>query len=131
MTTKVLVADDHSNLRHALRSVINQKGDWQVCAEATSGAEAVEQFKALHPDVAILDLVMGPMNGADAAEEIMHESPSAIVLTISLYDARPLLPRLQKMGVRGFVSKSRLSDDLIPAIEAALKGRTWFDPLVQ
>ena len=128
MTTRVLVADDHSKLRKALQSVITQKQDWQVCAEATSGEEAVEKFKTSHPDVVILDLVMGPMNGAEAAEEIMQESPDTIILAISLYDARPLMPRLQKIGVRGFIPKSRLSDDLIPAIEAVLRGKTWFQP---
>jgi DNA-binding NarL/FixJ family response regulator len=98
----------------------------EVCAEASSGAEAVEQAKALRPDVVILDLAMGGLNGAAAAEQIGYESPNTIVLTTSLYDARPLLPRLQSIGVRGFIPKSRLGTDLIPAIEATQKGKTWF-----
>jgi DNA-binding NarL/FixJ family response regulator len=71
---------------------------------------------------------MGGFNGAAAAEQIGYESPNTIVITTSLYDARPLFSRLQTAGVRGFVPKSRLGIDLIPAIEAARKGRTWFKP---
>ena len=126
MPTRVLVADDHFLARRSIRTVLAQREDWQVCSEAADGAEAVEQAKALHPDVALLDLAMGKLNGADAAEQISLESPNTIILTTSLYDPAPLLSRLQRNGVRGFVPKSRLGIDLIPAIEAALEGRTWF-----
>jgi DNA-binding NarL/FixJ family response regulator len=97
-----------------------------ICAEAADGAEAVELARALRPDVVILDLAMGGLNGAAAAEQIGYESPNTIVLTTSLYDARPLLSRLQSIGVRGFIPKSRLGIDLVPAIEATRKGKTWF-----
>jgi DNA-binding NarL/FixJ family response regulator len=69
---------------------------------------------------------MGGLNGAEAAEQIGYESPNTIVIATSLYDARPLLSRLQSIGVRGFIPKSRLGTDLIPAIEATQKGKTWF-----
>jgi DNA-binding NarL/FixJ family response regulator len=126
MSTRVLVADDHFIARRTIRSVIARSTDLQICAEATDGAEAVEQAKSLHPDVVLLDLVMSKLNGADAAEQIHLESPDTIVLTTSLHDAKSLLPRLRKNGVRGFIPKERLGIDLIPAIEATLKGRTWF-----
>jgi DNA-binding NarL/FixJ family response regulator len=127
MPVRVLVADDHVVARRALRTFITtQRQDWQVCAEASDGAEAVEQAKALRPDVVILDLAMEGLNGAGAAEQISYESPNTFVLTTSQYDVRPLLPRLQSIGVRGFISKSRLGTDLIPAIEAVLQGRSWF-----
>jgi DNA-binding NarL/FixJ family response regulator len=69
---------------------------------------------------------MKGLNGVAAAEEIGYESPSTILQTTSLYDAQPIVPRLQDAGVSGFVSKSRIGVDLIPAIDAVLKGRTWF-----
>ena len=127
MSVRVLVADDHFVGRRALRTFITaQRPDWMICAEAADGAEAVELARALRPDVVILDLAMGGLNGAAAAEQIGYESPNTIVLTTSLYDARPLLSRLQSIGVRGFIPKSRLGTDLVPAIEAARKGKTWF-----
>jgi len=127
MSVRILVADDHFVARRALRTFITtQRQDWVICAEASDGAEAVEQITALHPDVAVLDLAMGGLTGAAVAEQISHESPNTLVLTTSLYDARPLIAKLQSIGVRGFIPKSRLGTDLIPAIEAALNGQTWF-----
>ena len=120
------MADDHTVARRAIRAMLAEQENLQVCSEASDGAEAVEQAKALHPDVALLDIVMEKLNGADAAELISLESPNTIILTTSLHDPAPILPRLRRNGVHGFIPKSRLGIDLIPAIEAALKGRTWF-----
>jgi DNA-binding NarL/FixJ family response regulator len=97
-----------------------------VCAEAADGVEAVEKTKTLSPDVVVLDLAMGGLNGVEAAGHICAMCPATAVLAISMYDAEPLFPRLQIIGVRGFVSKNHLVTDLLPAIDAILKGRTWF-----
>jgi DNA-binding NarL/FixJ family response regulator len=126
MTKRILVADDHGNVRRCLRTLITQRQDWQVCAEAADGLDAVEKAKSMSPDVVVLDLVMGRLNGVEAAEEIHARCPATIVLATSMYDAEPLFPRLQVIGVRGFIPKNHLSTDLLPAIDAALEGRSWF-----
>ena len=97
-----------------------------MCAEAVDGLDAVEKAKSMCPDVAVLDLAMGGLNGVQAAAAIRETCPNTIVLTISLYDAKPLLVRLQTVGVRGFVSKNKLVAELLPAIDAVLAGRSWF-----
>jgi DNA-binding NarL/FixJ family response regulator len=126
MTKRILVADDHGNVRRCLRTLITQRHDWQVCAEAADGLDAVEKTKSMSPDVVVLDLVMARLNGVEAAEEIRARCPAAIVLATSMYDAQPLFPRLQIIGVKGFIPKNHLSTDLLPAIDAALEGRSWF-----
>lgn len=126
MTKHILVADDHRSVRRSLRTLITQRQDWQVCAEAADGVEAVEKTKTLSPDVVVLDLAMGGLNGVEAAGQICAKCPPTVVLAISMYDAEPLFPRLQIIGVRGFVSKNHLVTDLLPAIDAILKGRSWF-----
>jgi DNA-binding NarL/FixJ family response regulator len=97
-----------------------------MCAEAADGVEAVEKAKAVHPDVAILDIVMPLLNGVDAARQIVQNSPKTTVLVISAHDPRPILRRIVEAGARGFVSKSSMDVELIPAIEALLEGRTYF-----
>jgi two-component system, NarL family, response regulator NreC len=126
MITRILLADDHATVRSALRTLVTQRQDWQVCAEAADGLDAVEKAKSLVPDVVVLDLAMGKLNGVEAAEEICAICPNTLVLVTSLHDARPLLERLHSIGVRGFISKTRLATDLLPALEAVLKGRSWF-----
>jgi DNA-binding NarL/FixJ family response regulator len=126
MTTRILVADDHESVRRSLRALITQRQDFQVCAEAADGVDAVEKAKSMSPDVVLLDLAMGGLNGVDAAEEIRAKCPTARVLATSLHDGEPLFPRLKSIGVKGFISKDHLVADLLPAIDAVLKGRSWF-----
>jgi len=126
---RILVADDHGTARRALRTLIMQRRDWQLCAEAVDGLEAVEKAKSTSPDVAVLDLAMGGLNGVEAAAAIRASCPTTIVLTVSMYDAEPLFGRLQTLGIRGFVSKNNLAAELLPAIDAVLTGESWFPTL--
>jgi O-methyltransferase len=126
VSKRILVADDHGSTRRALRTLILQRQDWQLCAEAADGLDAVEKAKSMSPDVAVLDLAMGGLNGVEAAAAIRETCPTTIILTISLYDAQPLFGKLQTLGVRAFVPKNHLSTELLPAIDAVLTGRSWF-----
>jgi DNA-binding NarL/FixJ family response regulator len=125
---EILLADDHAPVRRLVRNLLTTRDDWEVCAEAADGDEAVEKAKASHPDLAILDISMPRMNGIDAARQIVESRCETVVLMISMYDPGLVLDELRRAGVRGFVSKSRLHSELIPAIEALLEGRTYFEP---
>jgi DNA-binding NarL/FixJ family response regulator len=126
MNKRILLADDSGTARRALRALLKRREDWQLCAEAVDGLDAVAKAKSMVPDVAVLDLAMGGLNGVQAASQIRSSCPTTAVLTISLYDARPLFSKLQTAGVRGFVSKSNLVAELLPAIDAVLGGQSWF-----
>jgi DNA-binding NarL/FixJ family response regulator len=126
MIKRILVADDHASVRRSMRALITQRQDWEVCAEATDGVDAFEKVKSLSPDVVVLDIAMGGLNGVDAAEEILARCQNTIVLVTSLHDAKPLFARLQRIGVSGFISKDHLSTELLPAIDAVLNGQSWF-----
>jgi DNA-binding NarL/FixJ family response regulator len=123
---RILLADDHGSTRRSLRTLITQRLDWHVCAEAVDGLEAVEKAKAMSPDVAVLDLAMRGLNVLEVAAAIRASCPNTIVITTSMYDAEPLFGRLQTVGVKGFISKNHLSTELLPAIDAVLAGRSWF-----
>lgn len=126
MNKRILVADDHGAARRGLRTLITQRQDWHLCAEAVDGLDAVEKAKSMSPDVVVLDLAMGGLNGVEAAAAIRAACPNTIVLTMSMYDAEPLFDRLQTVGVRGFISKNHLGIELVRAIDAVLTGGSWF-----
>jgi NarL family two-component system response regulator LiaR len=126
MAKSILLADDHASVRRSLRLLIGQRRDWQVCAEAEDGVDAVEKAKSLSPDVVVLDIAMGKLNGVEAAEEIRAKCPRTIVVTTSMYDAEPLFPRLQTIGVKGFIAKNKIVTDLVPALDAIFMGQSWF-----
>jgi DNA-binding NarL/FixJ family response regulator len=126
MRKRILVADDYGSVRRALRALLGQRQDLEVCAEASSGKEAIEKVQLLSPDVVVLDLAMGGLNGLEAAQAIRAKCPGTAVLITSMHDAEPLFPRLQGIGVSGFVPKSRLAAELLLAIDAVLGGQGWF-----
>jgi DNA-binding NarL/FixJ family response regulator len=128
--TKILLADDHEKSRVLIRRLLSQRPDWEVYAEAADGREAVELAKKSCPDIAILDIQMPRLNGIQAAQEILKECPSTIILSDSLHDVTFFAEKLQEIGVKGFVFKPRLETDLIRTIEAVLNGETRFPPPV-
>jgi DNA-binding NarL/FixJ family response regulator len=125
MATQILLADGHEGLRKLIRKVIGQRSDWHVCAEASDGLEAVEKAKSFCPDLALLAIGLPGLGGLHAAQKILDACPQTIVIADSLHDPLPLLAEIKKVGIRAFVSKTRIGTDLVPAIEAVLAGKTW------
>ena len=126
MAAKILLADDSGLARAAIKLLIADIADWEICAEVADGDEAVEKAKIEWPDVAILDIAVPRMNGVQAAREILRFSLATVVLTDSLYDVRVLITELKEVGVKGFVSKARIASDLIPAIKIVLNGGDYW-----
>jgi CheY-like chemotaxis protein len=116
---KILIADDKLHIRRVLRGLIEGHGDWEVCAEAEDGVQAVNRAKQFQPDLIILDLALPEMNGIEAATQISKALPDVPILIFTLY-ASPLVEKeAEKVGVRRVISKST-GYMLIPAIEEAL-----------
>jgi two-component system response regulator NreC len=126
MATRILLADDHAAGLASLRLMIAGRVDWEIAAQASDGAEAVEKAVELSPDIAVLDIQMPRLNGIQAAKLILECCPETKVLAVSLHEQRPLLDELKKVGVLGFVPKDRIASDLLPALDTLLKGGTWF-----
>lgn len=123
----ILVADDRECIRGVLRRLLSARRDWRICAEVEDGVAAVEKAKALSPDIAILDISMPRMDGFEAARQISRACHGTAVLSISLYDPRNIIDKLIVSGVRGFVAKMSMYSNLIPAIDALLSGKTYFN----
>lgn len=126
MATRILLADDHSAAREMIRQVIMQRTDWRIIAEASDGVEAVAKAHEECPDVAILDIQMPRLNGIEAAKRILEYCPTTVILSDSFHGEPAVIDNLKKAGVRGFVPKTEIATDLIPAIETVLEGGEWF-----
>jgi DNA-binding NarL/FixJ family response regulator len=120
---KILVADDNKSIRTGIASILAQRDDWHVFAEAADGKEAVEIAASICPDVAILDITMPRMNGIEAAKELKKYCPNVVIVSQSFHGYRQIVDQLKKVGVMGFVHKMKLATELIPTIEAVLQGQ--------
>jgi DNA-binding NarL/FixJ family response regulator len=127
MSVRILLADDHTETRQAIRTLLAARPDWLICGEADNGLDAVEKAATLKPDLVILDLSMPKMNGLEAAKVIHTASPSLLLLLFSV-DGRDLrtLSDIRAAGFRGIVSKANAW--LLPeAIEMVLEGKTFIN----
>jgi two-component system, NarL family, response regulator NreC len=116
---RILVADDNEKIRNGLCSALEAQSGWIVCGRAVDGTDVVQKAIELKPDIVLLDMSMPGLNGFEAAECIHEQIPDAEILIVTEHDIRTLEHLSPQPGVRGYIVKSRLDSDLIPAVEAA------------
>jgi DNA-binding NarL/FixJ family response regulator len=126
---RLLVADDHDVVRKGVRTLLEEQPGWEVAAEAADGREAVEKAKLVQPDVTILDLSMPELNGLEAAREIL-KTVQTKVLILTMYDSDPLIRQTLEAGARGYLLKSDAGRDLVSAVDALRRNKTFFTPKV-
>ena len=104
------------------------RGNVEVCGEASNGSEAVRLAVELSPDLLILDLTMPVKGGFAAAKELRQLRPDIPILFYSMHDGLQLIKEAKQAGARGFVSKSRISDTLLDALDALVVQHGTFFP---
>jgi DNA-binding NarL/FixJ family response regulator len=123
---RILIADDHPVVRRGLRSLLAAAHPDVEVAEASTGAEAVEQFKKFKPNLVVLDLTMPEMNGLEAAHAIHAESPSTDILILTMHFSDDLAREVLRTGALGYVLKSDADVELLAAIEHARRHRPFY-----
>jgi DNA-binding NarL/FixJ family response regulator len=123
---RILVADDHEIVRRGLVSLITSHPDWEICAEADNGRQAVEKTSESKPDIAILDIGMPVLNGLEATRQILREHPGVRVLILTITDSDQAVQAVLDAGARGFLLKSDAARDLVTAVEALAHNKTFF-----
>lgn len=126
--TRIMVADDHAVVRRGVRALLETHDGWEVCGEAATGAEAVEQVKRLNPDIAIMDISMPEINGLEAIRQINATAPEVGVLILTMHCSEPMFREAMEAGAQGHVLKSDLDERLIEAVEAVSEHRVFFTP---
>src|SRR6202158_1873737 len=120
MPKSVLVVDDNAFIRHVLCRVFTSEADFDICAEAENGEEAIEKAQALHPDLIVMDLSMPVMNGIDAARTLRTLMPTVPVIIFSDYSDVFFDKEARSAGICALVSKSEPVSVLIGKARALL-----------
>jgi DNA-binding NarL/FixJ family response regulator len=123
---RVLLADDHPLVRHGLRTLITTKPEFEVCAEATTGREAIEKAKSAKPAVALLDVSMPDMNGLEAARTLRKMLPGTEVLIFTHHESEALMNEALRVGAFGYMLKSDAAADVVAALECLSQHRPFF-----
>jgi len=115
---RILIADDHTAVRRALKHLLESHARWQVCGEAVNGLEAVEKSAELKRDVVILDYAMPEMDGLEAASHICSASPQVPILVYTQFDVAPEIElELKRLCIRKIIRKDT-PKELLSALEA-------------
>jgi DNA-binding NarL/FixJ family response regulator len=125
-TLRVLVADDHEVVRKGLRSIVEEQPGWELAGEASDGREAVDKARALRPDVAVVDVSMPGLNGLEATRQMLRHDAETKVLILTMHESDPLIREVLDAGARGYLLKSDASHDLVTAVEAIRRNKTYF-----
>ena len=121
---RILIADDHAVVRDGLAAMLSFQPDMAVAAHAKNGREAVEQFRAVKPDVALMDLAMPELDGVAAIVTIRSEFPEARILVLTTYDGDENVYRALENGAKGYLLKDCSTEDLLTAIRKVHSGAT-------
>jgi DNA-binding NarL/FixJ family response regulator len=123
---RILVVDDQPSVRHAVRSMLASKGDWEVCGEASDGREAIQRTEELHPDVVIMDMSMPLLSGLEATRYIRQFFPDTQVLILTFHDFPGLGQLAREAGAQGCVLKGDSREFLIRAVESVGDSNPFF-----
>jgi DNA-binding NarL/FixJ family response regulator len=123
---RIFIADDHEVVRKGLCALLQAEAGWEICGEASDGREATEKIREVKPDVIILDIGMPGLNGLEATRQIIKEDPRAKVLILTFHDSDQVVRDVLNAGARGFLLKSDAARDLVVAVEALRRDKTYF-----
>ncbi len=129
MQLRIMLADDEDNYRGVLRSIVESRSGWQVVGEAANRCDAEAMLKRVRPDVLILDYRLPELDGIGTISRIRHEAPLTEIVLLSMLDLQSVARQAVDAGVRGYVLKSRIVKDLMPAIESASEHRMYLSYL--
>lgn len=123
---RIMIVDDHTLFRSGLRYIVEATGLYEVCGEASNGAEFLAILEEQQPDLVILDIHMPVMNGIEAAKKALEIRPSLPILILSMYGDAESYSNLLGIGVRGFVLKEAENEEFLLALHKLAGGGTYF-----
>ncbi|MGB5585863.1 MAG: response regulator, partial [Gammaproteobacteria bacterium] len=121
----VLLVDDHPLMRKGLRTLLESEAGISVIGEASDGAKALDQVKALLPEVVVMDISMPNLNGIEATRSILAQAPDTRIVALSIHSEKHFVDGMLQAGAMGYVLKDSVPEELVRAIHAVLRGEAF------
>ena len=119
MSHRVLIVDDAAFMRTMIADIVKRDEAFEVVGQASTGAEAVERYRELKPDLVTMDIVMPEMDGIEATRQIMEEDPEARIVMCSALGQEALVIESIAAGARDFIIKPFTAEKVLQVLQAA------------
>ena len=120
---RILCVDDHVVVRDGIGAILNLQPDMALAASASTGREALEQYRKIRPDITLMDLRLSDMSGFDAIRAIRAEFPNAKVVVLSSYEGDADIREAMDAGAHGYLAKGMVREELLDVIRAVHAGK--------
>jgi DNA-binding NarL/FixJ family response regulator len=127
---RVLIADDHPLFRKGVLAALSTEERLEIVGEAIDGQQAIQMADALQPDVILMDIQLGGMNGIEATRQILNTSPHIQILALTMFNNDETLFAAMRVGMRGYLLKGADQEEMIRAIQSAHNGEAIFSPAI-
>jgi DNA-binding NarL/FixJ family response regulator len=119
---RVLVVDDHQVVREGVISMLKAAGEIEVVGQAANAAEAIQQAKALEPDVILLDIRLPGVSGWEACRTLTKELPQTRVIMLTSFEDEDYLLKALRAGARGYLLKTASHEEIVDAVRSVTRG---------
>ncbi|MDK9703104.1 MAG: response regulator transcription factor [Sulfuritalea sp.] len=127
---RIMLVDDHTMVREALRTVLEQDGGMQVVAEVGDGETALRLAEELLPDVIVMDIALPGQSGIEVTRRLTASHPGIRILALSTYLDRRIVQQMLDVGARGYIAKSAAGAELKQGIRSVVAGQSYLCPQV-
>jgi two-component system NarL family response regulator len=125
MVIRIMLVDDHTMVREALRVVLEQDSSMKIVAEAGDGEAALRLARECSPDVVVMDIALPGQSGIETTRRLLARYPDIKVLALSTYLDRRIVQQMLDVGARGYLAKSAAGVELKQAIRNLIQGRSY------
>lgn len=129
-TVRLMLVDDHKLFRCGIKSYFENSNFVTVIAEASNGKEGIAKIIAQNPDVVLLDLELGDINGLDLIEKVMAQKPNVKFIILTSHINEHVINKAMKMGIYGYILKDVNSEFLDMIVRSVSNGAMWIDKKV-
>jgi two-component system NarL family response regulator len=128
MSYRVLLVDDHTMFREALRSMLEKEPTIEIVGELGDGAQVEDNVARLNPDIVVMDISMPTVNGIEATRRLLARFPNLRVVALSAFGYKQFVTEMMDAGALAYVVKSSAGEQLMLAIQSVMKGHTYLCP---
>lgn len=122
----ILIADDHEEMLQGLIQILNREDKYEVVGMARNGEELIDLATHLAPDLCIVDYEMPGINGLLASEMLLKKNEHTKIIILTMHKEKSLIRRVKATGIKGYLLKGCENNELLDAIDAVLKGESYF-----